>query len=30
MANGMEDLPSSQIKRAKLIIEADRKRDEPF
>ena len=30
MANGMEDLPSSQIKRAKLMIEADRKRDELF
>ena len=30
MANVMEDLPSSHIKRAKLMIEADRKRDELF
>ena len=30
MAKGMEDLASSQIKRAKLMIEADRKRDELF
>ena len=30
MGKGMQDLASSQIKRAKLIIEADQKRDELF
>ena len=30
MEKGMQDLDSSQIKRAKLMIEADRKRDELF
>ena len=30
MAKGVEDLASSQIKRAKLTIEADRKRDKLF
>ena len=30
MVKDMEDLASSQIRRAKLMIEADRKRDELF
>ena len=30
MAKGMEDLASSQIKRAKLMIESDWKEDELF
>ena len=30
MAKGMQDLPSSQTKHAKLMIEADWKRDELF
>ena len=30
IVKGMEDLPGAQIKRTKLMIEADKKRDELF